>query len=67
MDYTGKACMGYTVLNMGYRGLHVGYTSRPSRGRGKEGLVHTACACAIILQNMENPITYGYLYTYLVN
>ena len=33
-------------------------------GRGKEGLVSTACACAVIVQILNNPITYGYrLYT----
>ena len=43
--------------------------ARPSAGgRGKEGLVHTACTCVIILQNMENPITSGYCrYTCTVN
>ena len=36
---------------------------RPSRGgRGREGLVSTACACAVIL---NNPITYGYCLVYL--
>ena len=29
-------------------------------GRGKEGLVSTACACAVIIQILNNPITYGY-------
>ena len=34
-------------------------------GRGKEGLVSTACACAVIIQILNNPITYGYrLYTF---
>ena len=36
---------------------------RPSEGgRGKEGLVSTACACAVIIQI---PITYGYCLVYL--
>ena len=26
----------------------------------REGLVSTACACASILQNLQNPNTYGY-------
>ena len=35
-------------------------------GRGKEGLVSTACACAVIIQILNNPITYGYrLYTFM--
>ena len=39
---------------------------RPSEaGRGKEGLVSTACACAIIIQILNNPITYGYSLVYL--
>ena len=34
-------------------------------GRGKEGLVSTACACAVIIQILNNLITYGYrLYTF---
>ena len=34
-------------------------------GGGKEGLVSTACACAVIIQILNNPITYGYcLYTF---
>ena len=34
-------------------------------GRGKEGLVSTTCACAVIIQILNNPITYGYrLYTF---
>ena len=39
---------------------------RPSDwGRGKEGLVSTACACVIIIQILNNPIKYGYhLYTF---
>ena len=40
---------------------------RPSDwgGRGKEGLVSTVCACAVIIQILNNPITYGYrLYTF---
>ena len=33
-------------------------------GRMKEGLVSTACACAVIIQILNNPIMYGYhLYT----
>ena len=32
---------------------------RPSIMR-KEGLVSTACTCASILQNLQNPNTYGY-------
>jgi hypothetical protein len=28
---------------------------------GREGLVSTACACAVIIQILNNPITYGYL------
>ena len=35
-------------------------------GRGKEGLVSTVCACAIIIQILNNPIMYGYcLYTFM--
>ena len=44
---------------------HLASSPRPSEGEGKEGLVHTACACAVILQILDNPITSGYcLYTF---
>ena len=39
------------------------YIPRPqAEGREKEGLVHTACACAviIIIQILNNPLTHGY-------
>ena len=34
-------------------------------GRGKEGLVYTECACADIIQTLNNTITYGYFVVYL--
>ena len=37
---------------------------RPSEGEG-EGLVSTVCACAVIIQILNNPITYGYCLVYL--
>ena len=33
--------------------------------RGKEGLVSSACTCAVIMQILNNPITYGYYLVYL--
>ena len=41
---------------------------RPSdwwAGREREGLVSTACACAVIIQILNNPITHGYFLVYL--
>ena len=35
------------------------------RGRGKEGLVSTACACAVNIQILNNPIMYGYSLVYM--
>ena len=35
------------------------------RGRGKEGLVSTACTYAVIIQILNNPITYRYCPVYL--
>ena len=38
---------------------------RPLIGGGGEGPVSTACACAVIIKILNNPITYGYrLYTF---
>jgi hypothetical protein len=34
-------------------------------GRKREGLVSTACVCAVIIQILNNPITYGYFPVYL--
>ena len=34
-------------------------------GRGKEGLVFTAYECAVIIQILNNPVTYGYCLVYL--
>ena len=34
-------------------------------GEEREGLVSTACACAVIMQILNNPITYGYCLVYL--
>ena len=34
-------------------------------GEEREGLVSTACACTIIMQILNNPITYGYCLVYL--
>ncbi len=30
------------------------------QGRGREGLVSTACTCVVIIQILNNLITYGY-------
>jgi hypothetical protein len=41
---------------------------RPSdwwAGREREGLVSTACACTVIIQILNNPITYRYFLVYL--
>ena len=35
------------------------------KGEERKGLVSTACACAIIMQILNNPITYGYCIVYL--
>jgi hypothetical protein len=35
------------------------------RGGREKGLVSTACACAVIIQILNNPITYGYFLIYL--
>ena len=49
--------------------LHYTIASSPGLligGSGKEGLVSTACECAVIIQILNNPITYGYrLYTFM--
>jgi hypothetical protein len=34
-------------------------------GRGREGLVSTACTCTVVIQILNNPITYGYFLVYL--
>jgi hypothetical protein len=34
-------------------------------GKKRKGLVSTACACAVIIQISNNPITYGYFLVYL--
>ena len=50
----------YTVLGS------ISLVPRPSmEGRGKEGLVYTACACAVIIQILNNLITYRYFVVYL--
>ena len=33
-------------------------------GKEREGLVSTTCTCAIIMQILNNPITYGYYLVY---
>ena len=37
----------------------------PRPGREKEGLVSTACVCAVIIQILNNPIMHGYSLVYL--
>ena len=34
--------------------------------RGRDGLVATACACAVIMRIVNNRITYGYFLVYLL-
>jgi hypothetical protein len=36
------------------------------RGRGREGLVSTACACAVIIQILNNLNMYRYFLVYLL-
>ena len=40
--------------------VHSSFVPRPSEGEEREGLVYTACACAIIIQILNNPLTHGY-------
>ena len=44
-----------------------GLASSPGlrEGEEREGLVSTACACTVIMQILNNPITYGYCLVYL--
>ena len=56
----------YYVASL-YDKLHEALASSPGlrEGEEREGLVSTACACAVIMQILNNPITYGYCLVYL--